>query len=114
MQELRGNIRVFCRARPPSLRELERGAASDGAVCVEFPDSGVIKVENDRNKEKTWEFDQTFDFHSSQEQVRAARSARAFCTESVSSYVFFGERPRTFYRTSTRATFFEPPNRKPT
>lgn len=44
VQELRGNIRVFCRARPPSVRELERGAASDGAVCVAFPDSGVIKV----------------------------------------------------------------------
>jgi hypothetical protein len=83
VQELRGNIRVFCRARPPSQRELERGAASDGAVCVEFPDGGVVKVENDRNKEKTWEFDQTFDFHSSQEQVRAARAASAFCTESL-------------------------------
>lgn len=44
VQELRGNIRVFCRARPPSARELERGADSDGAVCVDFPDSGVIKV----------------------------------------------------------------------
>ena len=42
VQELRGNIRVFCRCRPPSEREMERDAM--GAICVSFPDEGSVKV----------------------------------------------------------------------
>lgn len=52
MQELRGNIRVFCRCRPPTVIESQRAADSGGAVCVSFPGEGMVKVENDRGKEK--------------------------------------------------------------
>jgi kinesin family protein C2/C3 len=71
VQELRGNIRVFCRCRPPSKTELQRDTESGGAVCVSFPEEGSIRVENDRGKEKTWEFDQVFDFNSKQNAVYA-------------------------------------------
>ena len=52
VQELRGNIRVFCRCRPPTATESQRAADSGGAVCVSFPEEGLVKVENDRGKEK--------------------------------------------------------------
>ena len=35
VQELRGNIRVLCRCRPPSERELTQ--EEGGAICVSFP-----------------------------------------------------------------------------
>lgn len=41
MQELRGNIRVFCRCRPPSEREI---ANEDGsAIVVTFPNEGEVR-----------------------------------------------------------------------
>jgi hypothetical protein len=52
VQELRGNIRVFCRCRPPTNTERARETDSGGAVCVDFPEDGAVKVENDRGKEK--------------------------------------------------------------
>lgn len=69
VQELRGNIRVFCRARPPTKTEQSRGEADMGAVCVSFPEEGAITVVNDRAKEKTWEFDQVFGFETTQAVV---------------------------------------------
>lgn len=69
VQELRGNIRVFCRCRPPSSKELEREADSGGAVCVQFPEEGSIRVENDRGITKQWEFDQMFDFRAQQSAI---------------------------------------------
>jgi kinesin family member C2/C3 len=69
VQELRGNIRVFCRCRPPSARELERDDNSGGAVCVSFPEEGCIRVENDRGNAKQWEFDQMFDFKAQQSAI---------------------------------------------
>mmetsp|Transcript_21873 Transcript_21873/g.33675 ORF Transcript_21873/g.33675 Transcript_21873/m.33675 type:complete len:694 (-) Transcript_21873:1843-3924(-) len=65
VQELRGNIRVFCRVRPPSKLEIEHG---DTAQCVSFPNDGEISIENGR-KHKTWTFDRVFDFNSSQDQI---------------------------------------------
>ena len=50
--------------------ELERDHDSGGAVCVAFPEGGgLVRAENDRGKSKGWEFDQTFDFDSKQEQI---------------------------------------------
>ena len=43
VQELRGNIRVFCRVRPVSKREREH-AGEDMASCVSFPNDGEINV----------------------------------------------------------------------
>lgn len=41
VQELRGNIRVFCRCRPPSEREI---ANEDGsAIVVTFPNEGEVR-----------------------------------------------------------------------
>uniref|UniRef100_A0A6U1BUB9 Kinesin-like protein n=1 Tax=Rhizochromulina marina TaxID=1034831 RepID=A0A6U1BUB9_9STRA len=69
VQELRGNIRVFCRCRPPTEKELSRDAAAE--VCVTFPEEGSVRVANDRGKDNAWEFDKVFDFGTSQEQVYA-------------------------------------------
>ena len=67
IQELKGNIRVFMRCRPPS----EKGLESFGAdtVCVSFPDEGQVKVVNEKQREKIWEFDNIFGVDSSQQQV---------------------------------------------
>lgn len=56
VQELRGNIRVFCRVRPASKKELESGHEE----CVAFPEEGELQVRNAKNKSKSWEFDQVF------------------------------------------------------
>ena len=71
VQELKGNIRVFCRCRPPSGRELdETQANSEGGVCVTMEGGdGSVRVVNDRGKEKDWEFNKSFDFQSTQEGV---------------------------------------------
>lgn len=69
VQELRGNIRVFCRCRPPSDRELSNTVEGQAAVCVSFPEDAMVRVANDRQKEREWEFDQTFGFDASQEEV---------------------------------------------
>lgn len=42
MQELRGNIRVFCRCRPPSQRELIMTADDASSVVVTFPGEGEV------------------------------------------------------------------------
>lgn len=56
VQELRGNIRVYCRARPPLPFELEAG----NSVSVAFPEVGEVTVSNMKKQCKTWEFDQVF------------------------------------------------------
>ena len=52
VQELKGNIRVFCRCRPPTGRELdETQANSEGGVCVTMKGGdGSVRVVNDRGK----------------------------------------------------------------
>ncbi len=67
LQELKGNIRVYLRCRPASKREIEEFGPD--SVCVSFPNPGEIKVFNDKNREKTWEFDEVFGMDSTQEQV---------------------------------------------
>jgi len=68
VQELRGNIRVFCRCRPPLKKELlEGGGGSE--IVVRFPAEGEVYLKNDKGKERTWEFDKVFDTKSDQSQV---------------------------------------------
>eukprot|EP01033_Poteriospumella_lacustris_P001884 gene1884-1370_t len=67
IQELKGNIRVFMRCRPPTTRELEQ--FGNDAQCVSFPGASEVRVINEKNREKTWEFDEVFDWSTSQEQV---------------------------------------------
>jgi kinesin family protein C2/C3 len=68
IQELKGNIRVYMRCRPPSKKEIAE-FGSDGALCVSFPNPGEVKVLNEKSREKSWEFDEVFDTSSTQQQV---------------------------------------------
>ena len=67
IQELKGNIRVFLRCRPPTSKEIDQ--FGNDAQCVAFPAPGEIKVYNEKNREKVWEFDEVFDTSSNQESV---------------------------------------------
>lgn len=67
VQELKGNIRVFMRCRPPTKKEIDQ--FGNDAQCVSFPDDGQIRVYNEKNREKTWDFDEVFDTHSKQSQI---------------------------------------------
>jgi kinesin family protein C2/C3 len=74
IQELKGNIRVYVRCRPPSQRELDE--MGEDAVCVSYPDQGEVRVLSEKNnREKTWEFDEVFDFNSKQSDVYTDISA---------------------------------------
>jgi len=74
IQELKGNIRVYMRCRPPSKKEIAE-FGSDGALCVSFPNPGEVKVLNEKSREKSWEFDEVFDTNSTQQQVYQEVSA---------------------------------------
>eukprot|EP01006_Ploeotia_vitrea_P007351 TRINITY_DN16785_c0_g1_i1.p1 TRINITY_DN16785_c0_g1~~TRINITY_DN16785_c0_g1_i1.p1 ORF type:complete len:781 (+),score=72.73 TRINITY_DN16785_c0_g1_i1:43-2385(+) len=64
LQELRGNIRVYCRVRPMSKTELANGHEQ----CVSFPLEGEI-VCKEGGKLRTFEFDIVFQPDSQQEEV---------------------------------------------
>ena len=68
--ELKGNIRVYMRARPPTKKELDQFGSD--AICVSFNDlaAGEVRVFNsEKGRDKTWEFDEVFGFDATQEQV---------------------------------------------
>ena len=67
IQELKGNIRVYLRVRPPTKREVEQ--FGDDALCVSFPDDGQVRILNDKGREKIWEFEEVFNLDSTQENV---------------------------------------------
>ena len=69
VQELRGNIRVYCRVRPVSRRELENGGDEGCRQCVQFPEDGLSVEVRSAKKEKTFEYDQVFACDSTQEKV---------------------------------------------
>eukprot|EP01059_Diplonema_ambulator_P011714 TRINITY_DN2175_c0_g2_i1.p1 TRINITY_DN2175_c0_g2~~TRINITY_DN2175_c0_g2_i1.p1 ORF type:complete len:880 (+),score=295.06 TRINITY_DN2175_c0_g2_i1:340-2640(+) len=68
IQELRGNIRVFCRVRPLSGREVQEHHATD---VTSYPDADeiVITDDNARVKQKKYEFDRVYQPDESQEAV---------------------------------------------
>ena len=68
VQELRGNIRVFCRCRPPTEKELSSADEMAG-LCVDFPGEGEVAMSTEKGKKKTWEFDQVFNTTSSQKEI---------------------------------------------
>jgi len=74
IQELKGNIRVFMRCRPPTKKEIAE-LGGDGAMCVSFPNPGEVKVLNEKSREKSWEFDEVFGTDSQQVQVYREVSA---------------------------------------
>jgi kinesin family protein C2/C3 len=68
--ELKGNIRVFMRCRPPTKKELDQ--FGNDALCVSFSDlvAGEVRVFNaDKGRDKSWEFDEVFDLAATQEKV---------------------------------------------
>ena len=71
VQELRGNIRVYCRVRPVSSRELENGGDEGCRQCVQFPEDGISVEVRSAKKAKTFEYDQVFACDSTQEKVYA-------------------------------------------
>jgi kinesin family member C2/C3 len=56
VQELRGNIRVYCRARPALATDVESGSG----MAASFPQEGEIVMVNNKKQTKSWEFDQVF------------------------------------------------------
>jgi kinesin family protein C2/C3 len=73
VQELKGNIRVFLRCRPPSSRELEQ--YGNEASCISFPEPQQVRVFNEKSREKTWDFDEVFGYDSTQADVYTEVSA---------------------------------------
>lgn len=69
LQELKGNIRVYMRCRPPSERELENHG--NDAICVSFLEDNEVRLFTEKGREKTWEFDEVFGLQSTQEEVYA-------------------------------------------
>lgn len=67
VQELKGNIRVYMRARPPSTKELDQFGPDSN--CVTFLSNQDVKVLSEKGREKTWEFDRVFDLKTTQEDV---------------------------------------------
>jgi kinesin family member C2/C3 len=67
VQELKGNIRVFMRCRPPTAKEIDQFGPDQ--LCVAFPNPGEVRVFNEKNREKNWEFDEVFGVDSTQEDV---------------------------------------------
>jgi len=62
VQELKGNIRVYCRVRP--LNQYESGS------CIAFPSEGEIQIRNDETgTKKTWAFNEVFKENSTQAQL---------------------------------------------
>merc|ERR1719461_238833 len=65
VQDLRGNIRVFCRFRPLLPFELKKNYTE----CVKFPNEGAVKIVDDKGKTLNFEFDQIYTPSTTQVQV---------------------------------------------
>jgi len=65
VQDLRGNIRVFCRFRPLLPFELKKNFTE----CVKFPQEGSVKIVDDKGKTLTFEYDQVYTPKTDQSQV---------------------------------------------
>merc|ERR1712176_1709443 len=65
VQDLRGNIRVFCRFRPLLPFELKKNYTE----CVKFPQEGSLKIVDDKGKQLRFEFDEIYTPQTTQVQV---------------------------------------------
>ena len=65
IQEMRGNIRVFCRVR--GLNDREKGEG--GLIAVSFDAENEVSIKDEKGTKKTFEFDRVFPPGSTQEQV---------------------------------------------
>lgn len=55
------------RCRPPTSKEIDQFGPDQ--MCVSFPNPGEVRVFNEKNREKNWEFDEVFGLDSTQEDV---------------------------------------------
>jgi len=65
LQDLRGNIRVFCRVRPLLPFEIKKGYSE----CITFPEEGALLIKDDKDQMLKFEFDQVYSSQTSQERV---------------------------------------------
>jgi len=65
LQELRGNIRVFCRVRPLLKFELDQGDTS----CLKFPYDNALIVTDEKTTEHPFDFDRVYNIDTRQEDV---------------------------------------------
>jgi len=65
VQDLRGNIRVFCRFRPLLPFELKKNYTE----CVKFPHEGLVEIVDDKGKTLKFDYDQVYVPSTSQAQV---------------------------------------------
>mmetsp|Transcript_31054 Transcript_31054/g.71031 ORF Transcript_31054/g.71031 Transcript_31054/m.71031 type:complete len:686 (+) Transcript_31054:59-2116(+) len=78
VQELRGNIRVYCRVRPLMQDR-------DGETCIGFPSPAEISIRNESmGTKKTWQFNEVFDENSTQELVFS--SIRDLVVSTIDGY----------------------------
>ncbi len=72
VQELKGNIRVFARVRPP-IEEDKRKGASACITCppVDMDNQSLVltTISNGKEKKNPFEFDRVFQMDSTQEEV---------------------------------------------
>jgi kinesin family protein C2/C3 len=67
IQELKGNLRVYCRVRPMSKKEISNGHKE----VTDFVGDDAVRIVDERDKVKMFEFDTVFQPDSSQEAVFA-------------------------------------------
>lgn len=67
IQDLRGNIRVFCRVRPIGI------TGDETECCVDLADEGEVAIQNNKgnDKRKIFNFDKVFGMSSQQDRVYA-------------------------------------------
>eukprot|EP00931_Biecheleriopsis_adriatica_P116958 TRINITY_DN92533_c0_g1_i1.p1 TRINITY_DN92533_c0_g1~~TRINITY_DN92533_c0_g1_i1.p1 ORF type:complete len:747 (-),score=218.15 TRINITY_DN92533_c0_g1_i1:48-2063(-) len=64
VQELKGNIRVYCRVRPMTAAEAEHGS------CISFPSPDEIRITNEEmGLKKSWQFNEIFRQDAKQEDL---------------------------------------------
>ncbi|XP_076449946.1 uncharacterized protein LOC143286194 isoform X2 [Babylonia areolata] len=80
--ELKGNIRVLCRVRPP-IKEDGTGSQADNVVTYDPDDDGLIYVSN-KGRIQTFEFDCVFSASSTQTQV--FEEVRALVTSCIDGF----------------------------
>merc|ERR1712129_308373 len=80
VQDLRGNIRVFCRFRPLLPFELKKNFTE----CVTFPHEGALDIVDDKGKQLKFEFDQIYTPSTS--QVRVSEDATEYIQSVMDGY----------------------------
>ncbi|KAK7478216.1 hypothetical protein BaRGS_00030577, partial [Batillaria attramentaria] len=85
--ELKGNIRVFCRVRPP-IREDGTGPQAEVVMTFDPDDDGVVYVSN-KGRIQTFEFDKVFTETSTQTEVfEEVRALVTCCIDGFNICIF--------------------------